>query len=178
MIGTVTALVGNATIRFSDGTSRALKVGDEVQPGDVVITATSASLEIQPADETAFVVQENTELLINEELFGLGVSTLEAELTDETVAAVLEALASGADILDSLEAPGAGGDPGNNGHGFVRLARILFDLQERGIELGEAESQLEEFLGVADALRTQPTPAPEPEPEPEPRADRADRARA
>ena len=132
MIGIVTSLVGSATLVSEDGISRAIRVGDDVQQGDVVITASGASIEIQSPGDTPFVIPENTEFLLNDELFGDGVVSSEAEVTDETVAGLLEALEAGTDLLDALEAPAAGapGGAGNEGHGFVRLGRIGYGLEK------------------------------------------------
>ena len=68
MIGIVTSLVGSASVLSEDGVTRALRVGDEVQQGDVIITASGASLEIQSSGDIPFVIPENTEFLLNEEL--------------------------------------------------------------------------------------------------------------
>ena len=101
----------------------------------MVITASGASVEVQSSGDIPFVIPENTEFLLNDELFGNGVVSSEAEITDETVAGLLEALEAGTDLLDSLEAPAAGapggsGGASDEGHGFVRLGRIGFGLEE------------------------------------------------
>ena len=147
-------------------------MGDEVQQGEVVITASGASVEVQSSGDIPFVIPENTEFLLNDELFGNGVVSSEAEITDETVAGLLEALEAGTDLLDSLEAPAAGapggsGGASDEGHGFVRLGRIGFGLEEEESEVeDEAETQ-EEVSGGPEAGEDDLTPRPEPEPEPE-----------
>ena len=181
MIAIVTSLAGSATVLSECGTSYNLRVGDELQLGDVVITAAGSRVEIQSGTETPFVIAENTEFLINDELFGNGVVASESEILDETVAtiveafetnlkavqelsskdepkteepvtatraeiassdildsdiaAILDALETGGDLLDALEAPAAGapggaGGAGNEGHGFVRLGRIGYGLEK------------------------------------------------
>ena len=132
MVGVVTSLVGSATVLSEDGVARALQVGDEVQQGEVVITASGASVEVQSSGDIPFVIPENTEFLLNDELFGNGVVSSEAEITDETVAGLLEALEAGTDLLDALEAPAAGA-PG--GAALMRGTAGLFGLEEGGYGL-------------------------------------------
>ena len=110
MIGTVTSLIGNATLRSADGVVRALKVGDEVVDGDVIVTSAGSFVEIQAPNDLPIVVPADNEFLINSELFGEGVGEDEAQLFDESVTDLIAALESGGDLLDALEAPAAGGD--------------------------------------------------------------------
>jgi hypothetical protein len=87
-----------------------LEEGDELQQGDIVITASGSSVEIQSVGDASFSIPENNEFLINDELFGVGVAGSEAEVMDATVATLLEAVEAGSDLLEGLEAPGAGGN--------------------------------------------------------------------
>ena len=73
MIGTVTSLIGNATLRSADGVVRALKVGDEVVDGDVIVTSVGSFVEIQAPNDLPIVVPADNEFLINSEVFGDGV---------------------------------------------------------------------------------------------------------
>ena len=66
MTGIVTSLTGKATVLSEDGVARALREGDEVQQGDIVITASGSSVEIQSFGDTSFSVPENNEFLIND----------------------------------------------------------------------------------------------------------------
>ena len=162
MTAIVTSLTGKATVLSKDGVARALREGDELQQGDIVITASGSSVGIQSDGDASFAIPENNEFLINDELFGVGVAGSEAEVMDATVATLLEAVEAGSDLLEGLEAPGAGAIA-NNGHTFVRLGRILFDLQERGLELGEGtDAQLKPLIDSLEALALLPEPEPEP----------------
>ena len=95
MIGTVTSLIGNATLRSADGVVRALKVGDEVVDGDVIVTSAGSFVEIQAPNDLPIVVPADNEFLINSELFGEGVGEDEAQLFDESVTDLIAALESG-----------------------------------------------------------------------------------
>src|SRR5512138_3062458 len=49
--GKVTALWGAALIRGADGKMRALHVGDEIQPGDVILTTQNGIVQIEVAPD-------------------------------------------------------------------------------------------------------------------------------
>jgi VCBS repeat-containing protein len=49
--GIVTALWGKALIRGADGKMRVLKVGDAVQPGDLILTTQDGIVQIHPVDD-------------------------------------------------------------------------------------------------------------------------------
>jgi hypothetical protein len=110
MTAIVTSLIGKATVLSEDGFARALRKGDELQQGDIVITASGSSVEIQSVGDASFSIPENNEFLINDELFGVGVAGSEAEVMDATVATLLEAVEAGSDLLEGLEAPRSGGN--------------------------------------------------------------------
>ena len=63
MIGTVTSLIGNATLRSADGVVRALKVGDEVVDGDVIVTSAGSFVEIQAPNDLALSALKRGPLL-------------------------------------------------------------------------------------------------------------------
>ena len=174
MIGTVTSLIGNATLRSADGVVRALKVGDEVVDGDVIVTAAGSFVEIQAPNDLPIIVPADNEFLINSEVFGEGVGEDEAQLFDESVTDLIAALESGGDLLDALEAPAAGGDGdagADGGHSFIRLGRLLLDLDETEDETEDQSQDPVDSSAPDDAsvqTQTETEPAPEPVPEPEP----------
>ena len=105
MIAIVTSLVGSATVLSESGTSYDLRAGDELQLGDVVITAAGSKVEIQGGTETPFVIPESTEFLINGELFGEGIVASESELSEATVATILDSLETGKELLEIKISP-------------------------------------------------------------------------
>jgi len=99
--GFVTALWGRASIRGADGKMRALKVGDPVHPGDVILTTQDGIVEIRPQDGGTHVAQP-------------------AETPGE-----IDRVISAVDLGDSSAAPAAGlaGGDGNLQEG-LRVDRI------------------------------------------------------
>ena len=157
MLGVVTSVVGNAVVKGVDGQTRQVTVGDEIHEGEVIITASSASVQIDCSSESPFVIAEDTEFLASAECFSFDGDASDNEVADETIAAVAAALQSGSDLLDVLEATAAGGDSGNNGHTFIRLGRIVLALSE-GSTTTEEEllAVLEDVLGEADLIEQLP----------------------
>ena len=150
--GTVTSIEGTVLVRGSDGQVRRLDEGDLVKVGDVIITDSSSSVEIDCNTEAPFIVPSNMEFLASEECFAFEGDASENEVVDETIAAVAAALESGGDLLEGIGATGTG-STGNNGHTFIRLGRIVLGLSEdRAATEEELLAVLEDGLGRADLL--------------------------
>ncbi|MCB4812103.1 retention module-containing protein [Methylovorus menthalis] len=130
-IGTVVAINGggNAFAVNEHGERRMLKVGDSIQPGEVVTTAqgvvvdilltTGQKIEIS-ADQTVKFTPELAEFIAPE--------GTESAVSEATVQAVIQAIEQGRDINEVLEETAAGliGSAGNeHGSTFVNLLRIV-----------------------------------------------------
>ncbi|KAF0844404.1 putative secreted protein (type I secretion substrate) [Methylovorus glucosotrophus] len=130
-IGTVVAINGgsNAFAVNERGERRMLKVGDSIQPGEVVTTAqgvvvdilltTGQKIEIS-ADQTVKFTPELAEFIAPE--------GTESAVSEATVQAVIQAIEQGRDINEVLEETAAGliGAAGNeHGSTFVNLLRIV-----------------------------------------------------
>ena len=60
--GTVSSIEGSATVRDTDAQVRQLAVGDEINVGDVIVTASSSSVQVDCHSEASFIVPAATEL--------------------------------------------------------------------------------------------------------------------
>ncbi|ERL53298.1 retention module-containing protein, partial [Halomonas huangheensis] len=151
IVATITSVTGKAWIRDAEGDLRVAREGDTLQAGEVIITSEGASVRMQlPDGRDPVTIGESTQVALNAQL-GQGDLTSDLVLESGSVAEVIELLESGdGDLLDALEEPAAGSDgagPASEGHSFVRLLRIVedvdplsfdFDLGSRdGIEVGE-----------------------------------------
>ena len=96
--GVVVILQGNAWVVSPDGTKRAIKVGDEIQEGQVVITENGTRLELALPNGQAISLEAGRELLIDANLLGLSP-------TDATEAALRD-LNSGSAAIEQINASG------------------------------------------------------------------------
>ncbi|TAH13539.1 MAG: retention module-containing protein [Curvibacter sp.] len=148
--GVVVILQGNAWILNADGSRRVLRLGDEVQEGQVVVTDNGTRLELALPNGQPLAVASGRELLIDANLLGSApTDPTEAALKDlnSGAEAVARALATGdGDLSAELEATaaGLGGGEGGDSHGFVRLLRISESLNSLGID--RANQSLQEEL--------------------------------
>ncbi|MEY3123626.1 MAG: hypothetical protein RLZZ573_146, partial [Pseudomonadota bacterium] len=127
--GFVVILEGNAWIVKADGTRVAIKVGDEIQEGQQIVTADGTRLELALPNGQSVTIASGRELLIDANLLG-------TEPTDKTEAAlkdlnsgadqIANVLAAGKDLSTELEPTAAGnaGGDASDSHGFVRVLRI------------------------------------------------------
>ncbi|MEO8119085.1 MAG: retention module-containing protein, partial [Rhodoferax sp.] len=137
--GVVVILEGNAWLVTADGTRRPLKVGDEVQVGQQIITEDGARLELALPNGQPLTIASGRELLIEGNLLG-------TEPTDKTEAAlkdlnsgsaqIAKVIAGGGDLSTELDPTAAGltgGDTGDS-HSFVRVLRISEELTSLTLE--------------------------------------------
>lgn len=155
--GTVSSIEGSATVRGTDAQVRQLAVGDEIKVGDVIVTASSSSVQVDCHSEASFIVPAVTEFLASEECFFFEGDASENEVASETLAAVDRTLEGERDLLEILgergdEGPGFGDLTGDNGHTFIRLGRILLALAEGSTSYEEEPLAIsEDLFGKADS---------------------------
>jgi VCBS repeat-containing protein len=133
--GVVVILQGNAWVVNADGVRRPLKVGDEVQEGQLVVTEDGARLELALPNGQPLRVASGRELLIDANLLGTApVDKTEAALKDlnSGPADIARVLAAGGDLFAELDptAAGLGGGEVSDSHSFVRLLRISESLSQ------------------------------------------------
>ncbi|WP_139245641.1 retention module-containing protein, partial [Halomonas sp. QHL1] len=171
---TVIAISGQAWARDESGNLRELSIGDVLQEGEVLITSSNGSVELDFADGAgSSFVEGGQEVVVSSELDSDQlVSTEDASAQDEDLEALLAALEDEeGDLLDILDATAAGGGAGGGGegHDFVRLARIAEQTDPLSFETsgGLEESEFVDFGGAPDAVAAEdevvePTPEPGP----------------
>lgn len=129
--GTVVFVQGDAYLRTPDGKLTAIKPGDPVGEGQVIVTGPDAVVELALPSGAKVVVGADREVLLNDDFF----ATTPPETTEHIIAnqgadvdKVIQALNAGQDPFGDLEDPAAGltgGGVGDQTHDFVRLVRIL-----------------------------------------------------
>lgn len=113
VVATVVRIEGQVSIRAASGEVRVAAPGNKVSLGDAVVTAPGAHAEV--------VLPDSRHVALEAE----GVYRLEP--TSAEVEQVIQALETGGDIGEELEATAAGlglGGAGDSGHSFVRLVRV------------------------------------------------------
>ncbi|MES2947946.1 MAG: retention module-containing protein, partial [Pseudomonadota bacterium] len=188
--GIVVILQGKAWLVDASGNRRELKVGDEVQEGQQIVTEDGTRLELALPNGKPLIVSSGRELLIDANLLGTTTDKSEAALTDlnSGSAEVARIIASGGDLSTQLEstALGLSGGDGSDSHSFVRLLRIQESVAplslDRADQPVDAPSDLtpttvqllsipqqpnDDVPGNPTAVPT-PTPTPVPTPTPAP----------
>ena len=163
-IATVTSITGKAFAISADGKIRELKLGDEIEKGEIIQTAASGRVELQMVDGQAFAVAPEQLIKLDEnvaqEQGEQRPTAKEATVAPSTADEVIQALERGGDLTEQLEATaagaGGGGGGGQGNAGFVRLLRI-----SEGIDPIAYEYQPPEF-GTTVSITGEPALAPQP----------------
>ena len=117
---TVVSVSGEVFARNAAGELRALKLGDVVFEGEVVVAAPGGVVELSGSDGSAMQVGGGQSMMVGEAVGGAAPAA--------GVEAALEAVEAGTDLEQALEAeaPAAGlaGGEAGDGSSFVRLVRI------------------------------------------------------
>jgi hypothetical protein len=156
-IATVSSVSGVNYAKSAAGDWRELKPGDVVFEGDSIVNGPGGKVELALNDGNTMVVDESGEVLVSTDLLSIEAPVAdENAIEGEDVAALLEALETGVDLNEVLEETAAGGGPADEGHGFVRLARIVEALPDLDItasplaaaEIVDLDSRGDDPVGV------------------------------
>ncbi|MEQ6918085.1 retention module-containing protein, partial [Halomonas aquatica] len=152
-IATVIAIIGQAWARDADGNLRELSVGDILQEGETLVTADNARVELDFGDNTGpTVISGAQQIVMAPELAaGQEVAAEDASVQDAGLEALLTAIDQGSgDLLEGLDATAAGGDAGaggpGDGHDFVRLVRIVENLDPLTFQFGQTSLDEPTFI--------------------------------
>ncbi|GAB5451585.1 MAG: Calx-beta domain-containing protein [Halioglobus sp.] len=159
-IATVSSIIGKAFARGADGELRGLQQGDVLREGETLVTPAGSNVELTLVDGTVMPVADVAEMAISRDLVASTASAAdESAVQDETVKEVLRALDEGEDISNTLEPTAAQGDRAandplldNDGHSFVRVARIAEDVPEFSALVGAPAAVPEPFEPDADLI--------------------------
>src|SRR5258706_1796878 len=116
VIGTVTAVVGEAKATAADGTVRILQVGDQVHSDEVIATPAAGSINVALESGKTLDCGGDVSLTLHEGI--LGVATAASASTDapaSDVEAIQRAIAAGQDPSQVAAATAAGGVPAARG---------------------------------------------------------------
>ncbi|WP_124962390.1 retention module-containing protein, partial [Sulfurisoma sediminicola] len=142
VIGTVSLIEGQAFAHGADGKLRALKVGDQILEGEVIVTGENSRVELSFDNGHKFLMRDKETVTLDTAVIG-------SELPDAKDAALLDkvsetvditrAIAEGSSLDQLLEetstvlSEGGGGDVG---HGFIQLMRVGESLAPPHFEYG------------------------------------------
>ena len=138
-VATVVSVTGSAFVRDGEGNLRLIQAGDVLIEGEVVVTYAGGRVELAPIEGQPFFIGESQTFLVTNEITeNLRPRAQEAEVADETVDQLIAALEQGASLDELLEeeAPAAGLEGGGDGEGggFVRLLRIVENVDPLAFE--------------------------------------------
>jgi hypothetical protein len=124
IIGKVQSVQGVVEVRMANGRLRALTVGDELHEGETVLTTGGGKLVIQLADGGTVAIGRGVAVAMTPDL-----STAHFAGADEAQVAnvdqVVQAVLGKGDLVKLLDPTAAGLVPGNEGHTFVQLLRVV-----------------------------------------------------
>ena len=149
--GVIVVLQGKAWVVNADGARTLLKVGDEVQEGQQIVTEDGTRLELALPNGQPLIIASGRELLIDANLLGTAsTDKTEASLKDlnSGAAAVNKVIAAGGDLSAELDPTAAGLTGGGNSesHSFVRVLRIQELLAPLGIDRAAEQPNIEQTL--------------------------------
>jgi VCBS repeat-containing protein len=154
-VARVSAIQGQAFAKGKDGELRALRIGDPVFEGDVLVTADGSRVDLASADGRTLVVRANETLSVDAEVAGsvkpdAADSSIQVAATD--VNKVIKAINQGGSLDELLEetAAGEGAGGADGGPTFVRLLRITENVDPLAFEFGTVRTYpVDEVLGRA-----------------------------
>ncbi|MDP2070399.1 retention module-containing protein, partial [Methylotenera sp.] len=127
IIGRVVAMTGTAFVLSDNGAKRELHLGDQVQTGDTIQTASGVEVDLELTNGRVIHIGENQLVAFTPELAEAIVpSALDSAINLATIETVIKAIEGGKDINEALEETAAGANGLFNvyGFGFVDLVRI------------------------------------------------------
>ncbi|MBI4995392.1 MAG: retention module-containing protein, partial [Rhodocyclales bacterium] len=167
-VGKVALLEGQAFARGQDGSQRALKVGDVVMEGEVIVTGAGSRVELAFEGGQSFLLREKETVTLDKSVLGIDLPEgHDAALLDRIseTAAITRAIAEGSSLDELLEETAAGldGGSGEDGHNFVQLLRIVEGVPPLASDYGTARGYVPPELvgdgGRPDVLEEEPAPA-------------------
>ena len=115
VIGTVTAVVGEAKATAADGTVRILQVGDAVHSDEVITTSAAGSINVALANGKTLDCGGDADLALHQGLLDVGTVAAPASAPASDVDAIQRAIATGQDPSQVAAATAAGGAPAAGG---------------------------------------------------------------
>src|SRR5687767_12810350 len=110
VIGTVTAVVGEAKATAADGTVRILQVGDQVRSDESISTSAAGSINVALESGKTLDCGGDVSLTLHESILGVATAaSTDAPASD--VDAIQRAIAAGQDPSQVVAATAAGGAP-------------------------------------------------------------------
>ncbi|MDO9393190.1 MAG: retention module-containing protein, partial [Methylotenera sp.] len=127
IIGRVVAMTGTAFVLSDNGSKRELHLGDQVQTGDTIQTASGVEVDLELTNGRVIHIGADQLVAFTPELAEAIVpSALDSAINLATIETVIKAIEGGKDINEALEETAAGANGLFNvyGFGFVDLVRI------------------------------------------------------
>jgi len=161
VVGKVALLEGQAIARAADGSQRLLKLGDVVYEGETIVTGAGSRVELAFEAGRTYLVREQEAVALDATVHG-------GDLPDSRDAALLgrggeineisRAIAEGGSLDALLEetALALTGGGSEEGHGFVRLLRIVEEVNGSTGETTAAAGATETTQALATAQNSPP----------------------
>jgi T1SS-143 domain-containing protein len=129
-VGVVKGIIGQAMIVNERGERHILKVGEQLQAGEHVVTGPGATVSVQLANGKMMDLASAQTIKVTQNLANADVPDAgENAVNQATIQSVIQAVAEGRDINEVLSAPAVGLTGGASSDGdatFVNLERIKF----------------------------------------------------
>ncbi|MDX3773509.1 retention module-containing protein [Chromatiaceae bacterium AAb-1] len=128
VIAVVAATDGEVAVITANGAARTVAAGDYLYAGDMLRTAPGAFIELGLGDDDFFLLGENQQLQVTPDIL----TPQDSDVTEHAIQRdsaddILALLEGEGDLLEQLEVTAAGieGGQGSSGGSFVRLSRIV-----------------------------------------------------
>ncbi|MFO7541583.1 MAG: retention module-containing protein, partial [Thiobacillus sp.] len=156
-VATVVAIEGQAFARDPSGQMRPLKAGDVLLEGDTIVTMPGGEVQLAFLDGHMLTLLPNETFQFSAETSPTSRPDLaEAALPAGEADRIIQALDRGENIDDLLDPTAAGIDGGGNnaGNDFVRLLRIVEDVNSIAFEFKPTESSTNQQVFNASSVFT------------------------
>ncbi|MCH8500109.1 MAG: retention module-containing protein, partial [Marinobacter sp.] len=158
----VQSIEGSLSLVNTSGLVRMLAAGEalEINEAGWQLSTPVDSLAVVLINGVEFTLGAESVLAIPAVADGLGPDETSQFLANETVEALIGALESDQDLLDLVEEPAAGIDGGSDaeGHGFVRLLRVVEDIAPAALsDVAITSATSDQILGASAGGLVVPT---------------------
>lgn len=164
-IARVSAIQGQALAKDKNGALRALRVGDAIFEGDVILAAENSRVDLATLDGRSLILRANETLTVDAEV----AASVKPDATDAALLAgggdvdkVIKAINQGGSLDALLEetAAGASGGSADGGPTFVRLLRIVEGVDPLNFEFDTARRGNPDELPAGGGDRDSATAVP------------------
>jgi hypothetical protein len=168
VIATVVSVKGVVEVRTANGLTKTVSAGDQLQANDTLITGAGAEVEIELINGEKLVINEPTEVFLDESTYGATEYTgneVEPDVLEQIQEALGEEVTDLADLEATAAGPAAGGPGGNAAGNFPVYGRHGAEgfTDSQGTPFGIGPHDIPEGEGAEEEGEGLLAEAPEPE---------------